>query len=114
MPSSATFPEEKTSSLRPLLEPINSMAARLGIGLTKAWELVRDRRVEVVYLDGRTLVVVASTDRFAAQLREEASSREPSDWSRRCGRLASAANKGRQRPRAENRAQVTKRELSRS
>ena len=99
MPSSATFPEEKTSSLRPLLEPINSMAARLGIGLTKAWELVRDRRIEVVYLDGRTLVVVASTDRLVAELRAEASSREPSDWSRRCGRLASAANKGRRRTR---------------
>ena len=96
MPST-TVQEEKISRFRPLLESINSMAARLGIGLTKAWGLVRDRRVEVVYLDGRTLVVVASTDRFAAQLQEEASSREPSDWSRRCGPLASAANKGRRR-----------------
>jgi hypothetical protein len=102
MPS-ATVPEEKISRLRPLLESINSMAARLGIGLTKAWGLVRDHRVEVVYLDGRTLAVVESTDRFAAQLREEASGREPSDWSQRCGALASAANKGRQRAPAKAR-----------
>jgi hypothetical protein len=99
MSSSATFPEERINSLRPLLEPINSMAARLGIGLTKAWALVRDRRVEVVYLDGRTLVVVASIDRLVAHLRAEASSREPSDWSRQCGPLASKANKGRRRAR---------------
>jgi hypothetical protein len=103
---STTVPEEKISRLRPLLESINSMAARLGIGLTTAWGLVRDHRVEVVYLDGRTLAVVESTDRFAAQLREEASSRQPSDWSRRCGALASAANKGR-RSEAKNKAHTT-------
>jgi hypothetical protein len=114
MPSSMTFPQEKNARLPVLLESINSMAARLGIGLTKAWGLVRDRRVEVVYLDGRTLVVVESTDRLTAQLREEASRRAPSNWSRRCGPLASAANKGRRRARADNKTQVTKRELSRS
>jgi hypothetical protein len=92
-------PSAIAGSLRPLLESVDSMAARLGIGLTKAWGLVRDRRVEVVYLDNRTLVIVESTDRFAAQLREEASSREPSAWSQRCGPLASNANKGRRRAR---------------
>jgi hypothetical protein len=106
MPST-TVPEEKISHLRPLLEPIKSMAARLGIGLTKAWGLVRDHRVEVVYLDGRTLAVVESTDRLAHQLRAEASSREPSNWSRRCGALASAANRGRRRARAKSRAHTT-------
>jgi hypothetical protein len=87
------------NSLRPLLESVASMAARLGIGLTKAWGLVRDRKVEAVYLDNRTLVVVESTDRLVAQLRAEARSREPSEWSQRCGPLASTANKGRRRAR---------------
>jgi hypothetical protein len=91
-------PEEKISPLRPHFESFNSMTQRLGgIGPTKGWELVKEGRVEVVYLDRRTLVVVESTDRLAAQLRAEAASREPSDWSRRCGLLASAANKGRRR-----------------
>jgi len=90
-------PEEKLSPLRPHFESFNSMTQRLAIGPTKGWELVKDGRVEVVYLDRRTLIVVESTDRLAAQLRAEASSREPSDWSRRCGLLASAANKGRRR-----------------
>ena len=105
MPST-TIPARKNNDLRPLLESINSMAARLGIGLTKAWELVRDHRVEVAYLDGRTLAVVESTDRLAHQLRAEASSREPSNWSRRCGALASAANKGR-RSEAKSKAHTT-------
>ena len=95
-------PEEKISPLRPHFESFNSMTQRLGgIGPTKGWELVKEGRVEVVYLDRRTLVVVESTDRLAAQLRAEAASREPSDWSRRCGLLASAANKGRRRALAE-------------
>jgi hypothetical protein len=98
MSSSMALSEEKNDRLPVLLESVGSMARRLGgIGLTKAWGLVKDRRVEVVYLDGRTLVVVESTDRLAAQLRAETSSREPSDWARRCGTLASAANKGRRR-----------------
>src|ERR1700730_14151631 len=104
MPSSMTLPEDKNGRLPVLFESIGSMAKRLGdIGLTKAWGLVRDGRVEVVYLDGRTLAVVESTDRLAAQLRAEASSREPSHWARRCGALASAANKGRRRTRARGR-----------
>jgi len=106
MPSTR-LPEKKHRDLRPLLESINSMAARLGIGLTKAWELVRDHRVEVAYLDGRTLAVVESTDRLADQLRVEASSRVPSYWSRRCGALASAANKGRRRAGAKSKAHTT-------
>jgi hypothetical protein len=91
--------------LRPLLESVNSMAARLGVGPSKAWELVKERRVEVVYLDKRTLVVVESTNRLLDQLRAEASSRKPSTWAQRCGPLASAANKGRrQRPHARGEA----------
>jgi hypothetical protein len=107
MRSSTTLLDEKINCIRPLLESVNSMAARLGIGLTKAWRLVRDRRVEVVYLDSRTLVVIESTDRLFDQLRAEASNREPSDWSQRCGPLASAANKGRRRARAKRRAHTS-------
>jgi hypothetical protein len=75
------------------------MATRLGIGPSKAWQLVRDRKVEVVRLDTRTLVVVESTNRLVAQLRAEAPLQAPSVWSQRCGPLASAANKGRRRAR---------------
>jgi hypothetical protein len=75
------------------------MAARLGIGLSKAWQLVRDRKVEVVRLDTRTLIVTESVDKLVAQLRAEAPLQAPSAWSQRCGPLASAANKGRRRAR---------------
>jgi hypothetical protein len=104
MPSSMTLPEEQATHLRPLLESVNSTAARLGIGPTKTWALIRDGRLEVVYLGNRTLVTVESTDRLVAELRAEASIREPSNWSRRCGPLASAANKGRRVTRAEIKA----------
>jgi hypothetical protein len=104
MPSSMTLPEEQSTHLRPLLESVNSTAARLGVGPTKAWALIRDGRLEVVYLGNRTLVTVESTDRLVAELRAEASIREPSDWSQRCGPLASAANKGRRREREKIKA----------
>ena len=92
-------PSVVASPLRPLLESVNSMAARLGIGPSKAWQLVRDRKVEVVRLDTRTLIVTESVDKLVAQLRAEAPSQAPSAWSQRCGPLASAANKGRRRAR---------------
>jgi hypothetical protein len=95
-------PGEKTSPLRRRLESVKSMTERLGIGQTKGWELIKDGRVKVAYLDGRTLVVADSTDQLADQLQAEASSKEPSDWSRRCGLLASAANKGRRRARTKS------------
>ena len=92
-------PSVVANPLRPLLESVASMAARLGIGLTKAWGLVRDRRVEVVRLDTRTLIVTESVDQLVAHLRAEAPLQAPSAWSQRCGPLASAANKGRRRAR---------------
>jgi hypothetical protein len=101
MPSSMALPEEQSTHLRPLLESVTSTAVRLGIGQTKVWALIRDGRLEVVYLGHRTLVAVESTDRLVAELRAEASNREPSEWSRRCGPLASVANKGRRRARAK-------------
>jgi hypothetical protein len=97
MPSSTELPE---AHFQPRLEGVNTTAERLDIGSTKTWALIRDGKLEVVYLGNRTLVVAESTDRLIAELRAEASIREPSDWSQRCGPLASAANKGRRGRRA--------------
>jgi hypothetical protein len=94
-------PSVVASPPRPLLESVNSMAARLGIGPSKAWQLVRDRKVEVVRLDTRTLIVTESVDQLVAQLRAETPLQAPSAWSQRCGPLASAANKGRRRARTQ-------------
>jgi hypothetical protein len=96
--------ERKAGSLRPIFEPVPSMARRLGIGQTKAWQLIRDDKIKVVRIGTRTLADVASIDSYAEELRAKAANRGPSRWARECGALARAANKGRLRGSARRKA----------
>jgi hypothetical protein len=88
--------ERKAGSPRPLLVSVADGRTLLGaIGYTKIWALIKDKRLDVVYLDGRTLITLASIERLYQQLCQQAPGHKASAWSRQCGALASAANKGR-------------------
>jgi hypothetical protein len=87
--------QRKADSLAPLLVSVASAQALLGIGHSKVWQLIGNGALETVHIGTRRLVTIASINRFIERLKSEAASRKPTAWAQRCGKLASAANKGR-------------------
>jgi hypothetical protein len=93
--SRTLFNDADNVFLPPLLVSVRNAKALLGVGHTKVWALIKNKRLDVVYLDGRTLITRASIERLVQQLNEEAPRHKATAWAQRCGKLASAANKGR-------------------
>jgi hypothetical protein len=52
------------AGLKPLSLTVKSTCALTGLGPTKVWELIRDGRLEVARIDGRTLVLYPSVQRL--------------------------------------------------
>jgi hypothetical protein len=50
--------------LKPLTLTVNATCMVTGLGPTKVWQLIRDGRLEVVRVDGRTLVKFRSVERL--------------------------------------------------
>ena len=52
--------------LKPLTVTVNTVCALSGLGPTKVWELIKQGRLGVVRIDGRTLVKFPSLERLLA------------------------------------------------
>ncbi|MEQ9661532.1 MAG: helix-turn-helix domain-containing protein [Parasphingopyxis sp.] len=56
----------------PKLLSIADAARTLGVGRSKAYQLIKDGEIEAVHVGRRRLVVVASIERFVERLQEAA------------------------------------------
>jgi hypothetical protein len=57
--------------LKPLALTVNATCMATGLGPTKVWQLIRDGRLEVVRVDGRTLVKFPSVERLLSPEQDE-------------------------------------------
>jgi hypothetical protein len=55
--------------MEPLLVPINAAARLLGVGVSTAWAMIREGKVETVTLNRRRLVVVETLHRLVEERR---------------------------------------------
>jgi hypothetical protein len=56
---------------KPLALTVKATCASTGLGPTKVWQLIRDGRLEVVRVDGRTLVKYPSVERLLSPEQDE-------------------------------------------
>jgi excisionase family DNA binding protein len=61
------------AGLKPLSLTVKATCALTGLGPTKVWELIRDGRLEVARVDGRTLVRFSSIERLLSPDQNEQS-----------------------------------------
>jgi hypothetical protein len=59
------------AGLKPLSLTVKATCALTGLGPTKVWELIRDGRLEVARIDGRTLVKYPSVERLLSPDQDE-------------------------------------------
>jgi excisionase family DNA binding protein len=59
--------------LKPLTLTVKAACIVTGLGATKVWELIRDGRLEVARVDGRTLVRFSSIERLLSPDQNEQS-----------------------------------------
>jgi excisionase family DNA binding protein len=71
--------------LKPLTLTVKATCALTGLGPTKVWQLIRDGRLEVVRVDGRTLVKFPSVERLLSPEQDEQPA--PRKTPRKRGRL---------------------------
>lgn len=57
--------------MKPLTLTVKATCMVTGLGPTKVWELIRDGRLEVARVDGRTLVKYPSVERLLSPDRSE-------------------------------------------
>lgn len=62
---------DERGGLRPLTITVPATCAVTGLGATKIWQLIRDGRLEVVRVDGRTLVKFSSVERLFLRGQDE-------------------------------------------
>ena len=87
--------------MRPLLVSKKDAGVLLNVGQTKIWQMITRKRLEVVYLDGRTLITLTSIERLVQELREEAANKEPSTFARKARELGSRPKRCRSRGRGQ-------------
>jgi excisionase family DNA binding protein len=65
--------EERTvgGGLKPLTLTVKATCVVTGLGTTKVWALIHEGRLEVVRIDGRTLVKFASVERLLSPEQDE-------------------------------------------
>lgn len=68
---STAAPHDSPVALKPLGVRVSTFANLLGIGLTKAWGLCRDKKVETFEIDGCTIVFYPSIERLVEEQRQQ-------------------------------------------
>ena len=68
---STAAPHDSTTALKPFGVRVATLAKMFDIGMTKAWGLCRDKRVETVNVDGCTIVLYASIEKLIEDLRRQ-------------------------------------------
>jgi hypothetical protein len=73
IPSTGFSPDERSAggALKPLALTVKATCMVTGLGPTKVWQLIRDGRLEVVRVDGRTLVRFSSVERLLSPEQDE-------------------------------------------
>jgi hypothetical protein len=64
MSISSTGLSRDERGLKPLALTVKATCMLTGLGPTKVWGLIRDGRLEVARVDGRTLVIYTSVERL--------------------------------------------------
>jgi excisionase family DNA binding protein len=64
---SAVDPNLAGQPLKPLAVSVPTAATLVGVGTTTIWDLIRQRRIEVVRIGRRTLPTMASLERLVAE-----------------------------------------------
>jgi excisionase family DNA binding protein len=59
---STGFSDHELHGLRPLTITVQTASALSGIGLTTIWRLIKEKRLQVVRVDRRTLVIFPSLE----------------------------------------------------
>jgi len=73
IPSKGLSRDERPAGggLKPLSVTVNTACALTGLGPTKIWSLIKEKRLEVKRLDGRTLIKFPSLEKLLTPEQDE-------------------------------------------